>query len=162
MKKILIAIPAMLVLAFALLSCNSNSPKTVASTFLTSFYHMDYEAAKKVSTDETKKSLEALQSLSSMLPDSTKQEVKQITVTIKDVKENGDKASVTYITSKTPQEQTLKLVKQNGKWLSAWSKADAMGGDDNAGAGDNTPAGSDSSMAAPADNSAASDTSKKK
>ena len=63
MKKILLSFSALLLAAVILVSCNKNAPKDVANTWLTSFYHMDYDAAKKVSTDDTKNLLSQLQQL---------------------------------------------------------------------------------------------------
>lgn len=143
MKKILLSFSTLLLASMLLVSCSKNSPKDVANTWLTSFYHMDYEAAKKVSTDDTKALLTQLSALSSMMPDSTKKELKNISVTIKDVKEDGDKATVTYSLSggKDAPKDTppLKLVKQGGKWLVQFTKQDQMGGDGGSGGGASSP-----------------------
>ncbi len=110
-------------------SCNKNSPKEVATTWLNSFYHMDCETAKKVSTEDTKSLIATLQQFTSMIPDSMKKEMKKIVVTVKDVKEDGDKATATYTLSNDPgKDQSLPLVKQNGKWLVQFTKNDQMGG----------------------------------
>ena len=161
MKKISLSVLAVVVAAAFFFSCNKGgSPKAVANTWLTAFYHMDYEAAKKVSTDETKNLLTQLAQFSGMVPDSTKQQYKKITVEVKDVKENGDKADVTYLlndpTSKdaSNKEQILHLVKQDNKWLVQFSKNDSMGGDDGKDGGDKSM-GADSTAPAqnpPADN----------
>lgn len=130
MKKYFLSFAAVIVAAITLISCSSNTPKNVAHKFLTSFYQMDFEAAKKVSTEDTKKMLEMFQQLTPMMADSTKQQLKKIKVDIKDVKNEGaDKATVTYITTDNPKEQTLHLVKQNGKWLAQFSKQDQMTND---------------------------------
>jgi len=161
MKKILLSLSALLLAAVILVSCSKNTPKEVANTWLTSFYHMDYDAAKKVSTDDTKNLLSQLQQLSSMVSDSSKKELKKITVTIKDVKETGDKATVIYGTSDNAgKDLTLNLVKQNNQWLVQFSKNDNMG--DAGAAGDQTPGADSTGMApAPADSAsgAAPDTS---
>ncbi len=132
MKKILFAAAALLVGAFALTSCSSSSPKTTADKFLTAFYHMEYEEAKKYATDDTKKQLDMMGQLSGMLGDTAKQQAKMAKVDIKDVKEEGDNATVTYTVSSDKEPatgtNTLKLVKQGGKWLAAWNKGDMMGG----------------------------------
>jgi len=83
------------------------------------------------------------------MPDSIKKAAKNVTVNIKDVKEEGDKATVTYTTSAIPTEQSLHLVKEKGKWLVQWTKQDQMNG---AGGADSTatepePAMGDSTVA---------------
>jgi hypothetical protein len=113
---------------------------------------MDYEAAKTVSTEETKKMLDMMAQFSSMVPDSAKETAKKIKVDIKEAKEEGDKATVTYTTSEDPSEKKLNMVKQNGKWLVQWSKQDTMGSESNTGETTEAPTGeaNDSTMA-PAD-----------
>jgi len=138
MKKYIFSFTAIIALAFTLVSCNTNSPKSVATQFLTDFYHMDFDAAKKVSTDDTKKMLDMFQQLETMMADSTKQQLKKIKVDVKDVKIDGDKATANYVTSDNAKAQTLHLVKQNGKWLAQWSKQDQM--NDAGGAADQQPA----------------------
>ncbi len=160
MKKILISLSVILFAAVMLVSCSKNDPKAVAQTWLTSFYQMDYEAAKKVSTDETKTFISQLQALSGMMPDSSKKEMKKVTVTVKDVKEEGDKATVTYTTSaEATKEQKLKMVKKNGVWLVQFSKTDSMG--DGAGEPADDKSGTDTSAAPPVSGDAGmSDTTK--
>jgi hypothetical protein len=63
------------------------------------------------------------------LPDSSKASAKKIKVDIKDIKEEGDKATVTYVTSENPNDQKLDMVIENGKWLVKWSKQDGAGGE---------------------------------
>jgi len=127
MKKFLVSFS--LVLAIAFVGCNKNGPKDVAQNWLTSFLHLDIENAKKFSTDDTKMLLSEIQQLTDKVSDSSKKEMKKITVNIKNVKENGNKAVATYTTSDVPnKEQTINLVKQGDKWLVQFSKVDLMGG----------------------------------
>lgn len=142
MKNIFFSIGVALTLVMSLVSCDSNSPKPIADKWLNGLYHLDYKSAKEVSTDDTKQLLETLEQFSTIYPDSVKEEMKKIKVDIKDVKEEGDKATVTYTTSDEPSEKTLNLVKQNGKWLVKWTKQDQMG--DAAGDEMEEPAMSDS------------------
>jgi Domain of unknown function (DUF4878) len=158
MKKNFLSVLSVFALAIILVSCTPNSPKAVAEKWLTSFAHMDYDGAKKLSTEETKKQLDMLQQFSSFATDSQKKELQKVTVTIKDVKENGDNATVTYVTSAAPKEQPLPLKKVNGKWLVAWSKTDMMNGagiDTTGATGADTtsmtPAAGDSASAMPMD-----------
>ena len=126
MKKLLLSFTAIVVFALGITGCNSNSPKASADKFLTGLLHYDYESAKSVSTEETKKMIDLMAQFSAMMPDSIKQAAKKTTVNIKDAKEEGDKATVTYTTSDDPQEKKLNLVKQNGAWLVQYSKMDQM------------------------------------
>ncbi len=147
MKKILVSFSTLLLVAVMSVSCNKNSAKDVATTWLTSFYHIDYETAKKVSTEDTKTLLASLQQFTNMVPDSTKKEMKKINVNVKNVKEDGDKAVATYTISDNPaKDQTINLVKKDGKWLVQFSKNDQMSGAGDA-SGPEQPAGSDSAGA---------------
>ncbi|HRO41901.1 MAG TPA: DUF4878 domain-containing protein [Flavipsychrobacter sp.] len=130
MKKLLLSLTAVLAFSIGMTSCNSDSPKASADKFLTGLMHYDYEAAKSVSTEETKKMIDLMAQFSAMMPDSIKQAAKKTKVDIKDTKEEGEKATVTYTTSDDPQEKKLNLVKENGKWLVQYSKMDSMGGED--------------------------------
>ena len=161
MRKFLLPLTAIIFAGILFVGCNrGDNPKSVASTWLTSFYHMDYDGAKKVSTEETKAMLTQLAQFSGMIPDSTKQQYKKITVDVKEVKEDGDKADVTYMlndpSAKDAKDassgpQVLHRVKKDGKWLVQFSKNDSMGGGDDKGApadksgGDSTQAPSPSS-----------------
>ena len=130
MKKILLSLSVILVSGFFLISCNKSSPKDVAKEWLTDFYHLDYDAAKKLSTEDTKNMMTTLQGFTNALPDSAKQKAKTVTINIKSVKEDGNNAVVTFTTSDDTKEQPpLKLIKQNDKWLVQFSKGDFVGGE---------------------------------
>lgn len=157
MKKILLSLTAVFAMALTLVSCSSNSPKAAAEKWLNSFYHLDYEAAKSVSTEATKQQLDMMGQLMGMMPDSAKEQAKKIKIEIKDVKEEGDKATVTYTMTDekgtaAPGTQTLNMQKENGKWLAAWNKQDQMGGSNGM---ENTepvaPPTNDTTIAAPAE-----------
>ena len=129
MKKLLLSLIAFSFLSFGVMSCGSKSnPKDVAQNFLSSLTKMDYEGAKKYGTPDTGKMLDMLASFSSMMEDSIKNKAKDVKVAIKDVKEEGDKATVTYTNTDKEGDQTLNLVKQDGKWLVNMSKEDSMNG----------------------------------
>lgn len=129
MKRLILSFVALLAVAITFTACNSNSPKATADKFLTSLSHMDYEGAKSVSTEETKKMIELISSFSSMMPDSVKAEAKKIKITIKDEKIEGDNATVTYTSSEDENktEKKLNLTKKDGKWLVVWNKDEGMG-----------------------------------
>ncbi|RYD58618.1 MAG: DUF4878 domain-containing protein [Sphingobacteriales bacterium] len=124
MKKLFFSLAAVVLLAIGLVSCNTNTPKATADKFLNSFYHMDYKEAKTVSTEETKKMLEMIEQFATMMPDSARENAKKVKINIKDVKEEGDKATVVYTTSENTSESKLDLIKQEGKWLVQFNKQD--------------------------------------
>lgn len=129
MKKVFLSIVAVFALAVTMISCSSNSPKASAEKFLNGLNHMDYEAAKSVSTDETKKMLDMMSQLTAMMPDSAKENAKKVKINVGKEEVNGDKATVSYTTSEDTTSRNLNLVKQNGKWLVQWSKNDNAGGE---------------------------------
>lgn len=129
MKKVILSVTAMLVLAVTLVSCGGGGPKANADKFLNGFYHMDYAAAKEVSTEDTKKQLESYESImGSMVQQNAKDEAKKLKIDVKEPKVTGDNATVEYTVSNDPSPKTLKMVKTNGKWLAQWSKMDMGGG----------------------------------
>ncbi|HOZ50625.1 MAG TPA: DUF4878 domain-containing protein [Chitinophagaceae bacterium] len=128
MKKLLLSLVALTIISFSIVSCGSKSdPKAVAENFLNALSKMDYEGAKKYGTPETGKMLDMLSSFSSMMPDSVKNKAKDVKVEIKNVKEDGDKCDVTYKNSEKEEDQTLNLVKKDGKWLVNMTKDETMG-----------------------------------
>ena len=130
MKKAILSLAAMLVLALTLVSCKGGGPKANAEKFLNGFWHMDYAAAKEVSTEATKKQLDTYESImSTMMQPNAKEEAKKIKVEMKEPVVEGDKATVDYTISGTGDTapKKLNMVKQNGKWLVEWSKMEAGG-----------------------------------
>ena len=113
-----------LVLMIGLSSCNPNTPKAVASKFLNSIYHLEYDAAKNLVTDDSKRLLDAQHQFSVYLSDSERQEFKKLVVNIVKVGINDNTAVVTYTTSARPNEETIHLVKNKDKWLVRWTQED--------------------------------------
>ncbi len=136
MKKLIYLVATLLVGTFALTSCSTGSPKASAEKYLTAFYHMDYEEAKKYATEETKKQLDMMAQITSIMGnDTVKQQAKRAVVTVTDVKEDGNAATVTYTLKPdgkevAPGTQTLKMLKEKGKWLASWNKQDQAAGFD--------------------------------
>lgn len=160
MKKTILSIAAVLALAVTLVSCGGGSPKAAAEKWLNGFYHMDYASAKEVSTDDTKKQLETFEGMMGMVQQGQKDQAKKIKIDVKEPKVTGDNATVEYTLSDDPSPKTLKMVKQNGKWLAQWSKMDMGGMNGGAGGGDMNGGGMngggmsttpDTMMAPPAD-----------
>ncbi|MES2704004.1 MAG: hypothetical protein V4649_15290 [Bacteroidota bacterium] len=128
MKRIIRLLPILALAVILLAGCSKNTPKDVAETWLTGFNHMDFESARSVSTDDTKRLLSELEQLTDKVADSNKKELKKIIITVKNVKVDSNKAVATYITSDNPgRDQALNLVKVNEKWLVQFSKVDLMG-----------------------------------
>lgn len=127
MKKVLFSVAALFVMALTLSSCGGGGPKANAEKFLNGLYHMDYAAAKEVSSEETKKQVDAFEQMSTMMAQNGKDEAKKIKVDVMEPKVEGDNATVEYKLSNDPTVKTLKMVKKDGKWLASWSKMD-MGG----------------------------------
>ena len=125
MKKTLYFL-SILFVAVIFASCNKNTPEAVAKEWLNDYYHLEYDDAKKLSTEETKAMLNDTQGFSNSLADSVKQNAKKVSITIKEVKIDGDKATVKFVASNEPdhEQPALKLVKQNEKWLVMWTKDD--------------------------------------
>lgn len=132
MKKVLLSVAALCLIAVTLMSCGGGSPKAAAEKFLNGLYHMDFEAAKSVATEETKKQVDNYASLMNMGGDKAKTEAQKIKVDVKEPKVDGEKATVEYTLTGTGNDDnvphTLRMVKQNGKWLAEWSKNDMFGG----------------------------------
>ena len=127
MNKIMQASLVFILTAVLLTGCSKNTPKDVAYNWLVAFNHLEFDAAKKLSTADTKNLLSSLQQLTEKVTDSNKKELKKISITIKDVKENGDKAVATYTSSDNPnKEQEIHLIKQGNNWLVQFSKVDLM------------------------------------
>jgi hypothetical protein len=113
------------ILMIGMAACNKNNPEAVAKQFLNGFYHMEYEKARQVSTEQTIQLVNLMEQFAIQYPDSVKQNAKKKKIELVEVKEDGDNAVALYTISDEPGvQQKLKLVKQNGKWLVSHSKQD--------------------------------------
>ena len=141
MKKTILSLAALLVIAVSLVSCTGGSPKANAQKFLDGLYHLDIASAKTVSTDSTKKQLDGYEQMMGFVQGSARDEMKKVKVDVKEPKVNGDMATVEYTLTNDPSVKTLQMVKEGGVWKAKWSKNDimggAMGGGMNGGAGMN-------------------------
>jgi Domain of unknown function (DUF4878) len=127
MKKIFLSIAV--IASITLFSCgggNSSKPSDVAMAFLTAMNKADYETAKKLGTDDTKKLLEMTATFTAMMPDSVKKlsASKKVEI-VGEPTMDGDKAVVNYKESDSPEQKSLNLVKKEGKWLVQQSKDNA-------------------------------------
>jgi Domain of unknown function (DUF4878) len=107
---------AIALLAVALLwACaGTGSPRVVAKKFLHAFVEGDFVGAGQYATKESKESLKLMASIH----DQDKGEPAKIE--IGDVKEDGDKATVSY--KENGVKKNLRLVKEDGKWKVDWTK----------------------------------------
>jgi hypothetical protein len=111
--------------AFYSVKTDIDDPKNVAYKWLTGFYHMDYNEARKYATDETRKLLDQFSTISDVISDSSKQRMMGLMVGIKDCKQNGNRAIVTYTLSDNRNKaQLLFLVKTANKWRVQFTKND--------------------------------------
>lgn len=98
------------------------TPTQVAEKYLTHLNKMEFKEAKAYGTEKTAGMLDLLAGMASMMPKNENTAFKVTGETI-----DGDKATVTYRTDGKDADESLTLVKQNGKWLVDMAKEDNMG-----------------------------------
>lgn len=115
--------PITLTLLFTLLlaACGggSDSPSDVATKFLNHTNKMEFKEAKKYATKSTGDILDMVGGMAAMMPKEDPKTFKILNETI-----DGEKATVTYRTDGKEEDETLNLVKEDGKWLVNMSKED--------------------------------------
>lgn len=97
----------------------SATPSEVAGKFLTHIDKKEFKEAKAYGTKATGELLDMVAGMASMMP---AEDPKGFT--IKEEKIDGDKATVTYRSTGKDADETMNLVKENGKWLVSMSKED--------------------------------------
>ena len=125
MKKITLSLLTLVACMMMLISCGGGDIKGTATAFITAANKFDFEGAKKYAAAGTKAELEKMQAQMKTLPADQKKQFddevakrSKFTFTIKDVKENGDLATVTFTSSEEPNKvDSLHMVKEGGKWL---------------------------------------------
>ncbi|MBX2980258.1 MAG: DUF4878 domain-containing protein [Flavobacteriales bacterium] len=127
--------PVVLSIAFAALmtACGGggSTPSQVAEKFLTHTNKLEFKEAKAYATKSTGDMLDMIAGMAGMMGD--KNEAKSFKITGETI--DGDKATVTYRSEDKDADESLSLVKEDGKWLVNMSKED-MNKEDGAGAGD--------------------------
>lgn len=114
--------PVVLSIAVAALmtACGGGeTPSKVAEKFLTHIDKKEFKEAKAYGTKATGDLLDMVDGLAGMMP---KEDPKGFV--IKEEKIEGDKATVTYRSNGKEADETLNLVKEDGKWLVNMSKED--------------------------------------
>lgn len=104
---------------FAACGGGSATPTDVATKFLTHIDKKEFKEAKAYGTKATGELLDMVAGMASMMP---AEDPKGFT--IKEEKIDGDKATVTYRSNGKEADETLNLVKEDGKWLVSMSKED--------------------------------------
>ncbi len=123
MKKQLVLAAILFIALFT--GCKSDGPDAAAEKYLNAMMRMDFETAKTVATDETKRIIGTMEQVSATnVPDSVKQVKKTVKVKIEKTEIKGDEATVTYTTSESAAQMKVFLVKQKDKWLVEASKID--------------------------------------
>lgn len=122
MNRLFTLMFGVVLLSVSLMSCDNGSPKAVAETYLEGFYKQDYDKARSVCTEDSKKYVSTVEQIAATMPEDTKDVADDIKVDIIDVKEDQDKAVVTYKVSTLPEEMKLELVLQGNQWLVNSSK----------------------------------------
>jgi hypothetical protein len=144
MKRQLVLAAVFFIAVFT--GCKSGGPDAVAEKYLNAMMRMDFETAKNVSTDETKRIIGTVEQVSAnSVPDSIKQTKKTVKIKIVSTEIKGDEATVTYTTSESAAQMKVFLVKQKERWLVEASKIDEFnraGVDTDMGAGTDAPADS--------------------
>lgn len=104
--------------AFYTAKTDVNMPVNVAYKWLTGFYHQDYYEANRYASGNTRMLIEQFANMSDMISDSSRMRMMGLMIGIKDCRQNGDRAIVTYTMSDNRgKDQLLFLVRRNNKWL---------------------------------------------
>lgn len=115
-----------LAILFAACGGNTSTPEASLAGFLNELQDLDFNGAKKYSTESTKTVLSTLEGVMKMIPTDNLPKDKK-TVTEKNVKckIDGDRAScVVCMENETcsPEETSIAVVKEGGAWLVSMSK----------------------------------------
>ncbi len=112
-----------------IVSCSGNSPESAAKAFLKKMHKADFEGAKEYATTDTKSLLTTMESFGAgdkILDDSKEQG--SLSIKVVDTQVDGDsavcKVELSYSNSDKVDNQTLKLIKKDGKWLVSMGKED--------------------------------------
>ncbi len=108
----------------------NDSPSKVAENFLNAIDQQRFDDAQKFATPETVKMLDVLAGFAKMTKKKEKSEMHRFEILNEEIVE--DTATVIYKVKDEDGEQSLKLVKVEGKWLVSLSKADLPPKDDSA------------------------------
>ena len=111
----------LLILSLFMVACSGNSPKSVASDFLTALNKGDIDEAKKYCDGPT---ADLLNLMGRLAENRIKEEAKGGKFTITKVEEDGDTARVYYTMDQEEKGRALDLKKIDGKWKVTIKKED--------------------------------------
>ncbi len=114
---------AVFVSLFQLSACMSNDPKEVAKSFLIAVEMDNYDEARELSTPQTAKIIDLLESLSHM-DNSVKSENQTNDIRIISEKIVNDTAYVVFESDPKDGRETLMLIKVEGDWKANVTKED--------------------------------------
>jgi hypothetical protein len=115
MKRTLKFSAVALLAVLVLWACGGASgPKAVGESFLNAMAKGDIEGAKKYATKEAQSSLDM------MAATAEAKKANPDKIEIGEVKEEGDKATLSY--KENGVDKSLNLVKEDGAWKAAWTK----------------------------------------
>ncbi|MFM7078261.1 MAG: hypothetical protein ACKOYC_00570 [Bacteroidota bacterium] len=101
----------------------SDTPSEVFLDFMNALQNKKFEDARKLSSAETVKVVDLVESISKLQPDSVSDNYSQVEVI--DERINGDTAYVEFIDPQAGDvSNTAKLIKSNGRWLVHITKQD--------------------------------------
>ena len=111
--------------AFYNVKTDVNEPRSIAYKWLTGFYHLDYDEARKYATTDTRAMIDEIAALSGYIVDSARRQMLGLTVGIKSCQQNGHRAIVTYtLSDNKSQDQLLFLTDSSGQWKVQFRKED--------------------------------------
>jgi hypothetical protein len=114
------AIPLIVALLFAACGGGSESPTEVAKKFLDHTNKLEFKEAKAYSTKATGELLDMITGMAGMMGEQPPAPA----YTIVGETIDGDKATVTYRSEGEQADESINLVKEDGKWLVSISKED--------------------------------------
>jgi|GEM_PF-3073840 hypothetical protein len=123
MTRLVYLTASLALLAWGFTGCKQHAgPKEVSLKFLTAIQKANYAEARNYATDDSKAMLDALSSFQKMLPESSREKIKNEKFEIRDVEKKDSLAVVTYSSDMDTTAKTLRLKKEHREWKVAFTK----------------------------------------
>lgn len=119
---LLIAIP-LVIFSCKIFKDKRNTPEYVSQVFLEHIQRLEFEEAKAYATEKTKMMLTFFKNITELVPDSQRIPAQKTDVVIHDCIIQGETAQCSYTAN--GKNQTIDLIKQDGKWLVDMKKENA-------------------------------------